>query len=273
MTEPTDWIGGQLTSQAVPPDEHPWIEQFGRNARYQALRQGIRDYYRRHYPLTAEALADPHLNPGRGGVSRLCHEPQGCAGGPHRDARPPRLGAAGCSSCLEHEPVRAEVRGRPGPRGDRPRPEDPTTSGRWSPRTSWTRPSWATCCPWPASSSSIGAEGQAETGEPHAPATARPDVQQAITCCFAMDYLEGQDHTIDRPAEYAFWRDYVPKLDHPWPGKLLDLSYCDPITLKPASRGFDPTGRGRGALGLSPDRRPPQLPPGDLSPAAAASPW
>ena len=30
-----------------------------------------------------------------------------------------------------------------------------------------------------------------------------PEVQQAITCCFAMDYLEGQDHTIDRPAESA----------------------------------------------------------------------
>jgi len=27
MTEPTDWIGGQLTSQAVPPDEHGWIER------------------------------------------------------------------------------------------------------------------------------------------------------------------------------------------------------------------------------------------------------
>jgi len=45
LTEPTDWIGGQLTSQAVPPDEHGWIEQFGRNASYQALREGIRDYY------------------------------------------------------------------------------------------------------------------------------------------------------------------------------------------------------------------------------------
>ena len=46
LTEPTDWIGGQLTAQAVPPDEHPWIEQFGANASYRALRQGIRDYYR-----------------------------------------------------------------------------------------------------------------------------------------------------------------------------------------------------------------------------------
>src|SRR5580692_5039967 len=32
LTEPTDWIGGQLTAQAVPPDEHPWVEQFGVNA-------------------------------------------------------------------------------------------------------------------------------------------------------------------------------------------------------------------------------------------------
>ncbi|MDQ3660753.1 MAG: FAD-dependent oxidoreductase, partial [Actinomycetota bacterium] len=27
LTEETDWIGGQLTAQGVPPDEHPWIEQ------------------------------------------------------------------------------------------------------------------------------------------------------------------------------------------------------------------------------------------------------
>src|ERR1700757_5066920 len=50
MTEETDWIGGQLTAQAVPPDEHPWVEQFGINASYRALRDGIRAYYRRHYP-------------------------------------------------------------------------------------------------------------------------------------------------------------------------------------------------------------------------------
>jgi hypothetical protein len=91
-----------------------------------------------------------------------------------------------------------------------------------------------------------GAESQTDTGEPHAPSQARPDVQQAFTCCFAMEYLDGQDHTIDRPAEYAFWRSYVPQLDHPWPGKLLDLTYCDPITLEAASRGFDPRGAGKG---------------------------
>jgi len=34
MTEETDWIGGQLTAQAVPPDEHPWIESTGATASY-----------------------------------------------------------------------------------------------------------------------------------------------------------------------------------------------------------------------------------------------
>ena len=29
LTEETDWIGGQLTSQGVPPDEHQWIETHG----------------------------------------------------------------------------------------------------------------------------------------------------------------------------------------------------------------------------------------------------
>ena len=33
LTEAGRWLGGQLTSQAVPPDEHPWVERFGVTAR------------------------------------------------------------------------------------------------------------------------------------------------------------------------------------------------------------------------------------------------
>ena len=39
LTEETDWIGGQLTAQAVPPDEHPWIEQFGSHRQLSRLSQ------------------------------------------------------------------------------------------------------------------------------------------------------------------------------------------------------------------------------------------
>jgi glycine/D-amino acid oxidase-like deaminating enzyme len=76
LTEETDWIGGQLTAQAVPPDEHPWIEDLGCTASYRRLRDGIRNFYRRNYPLTAEACDREHLNPGDGLVSSLCHEPR-----------------------------------------------------------------------------------------------------------------------------------------------------------------------------------------------------
>ena len=44
MTEETDWIGGQLTSQGVPPDEHKWIESFGCTSTYRELRNAIRSH-------------------------------------------------------------------------------------------------------------------------------------------------------------------------------------------------------------------------------------
>jgi hypothetical protein len=44
-----------------------------------------------------------------------------------------------------------------------------------------------------------GAESMEETGEPHAPVKADPLDMQAITYCFAMDHLPGEDHTIQKP--------------------------------------------------------------------------
>src|SRR3954466_12089138 len=70
------WLGGQLTSQAVPPDEHPWIERFGCTARYRSLRDAIRADYPRHYPLTEAARERRALNPGASFVSLLSHEPR-----------------------------------------------------------------------------------------------------------------------------------------------------------------------------------------------------
>ncbi|GAC1301111.1 MAG: hypothetical protein NVSMB14_11170 [Isosphaeraceae bacterium] len=59
-----------------------------------------------------------------------------------------------------------------------------------------------------------------------------------------MNYLKDGDFTIDKPAEYAFWRDYIPKLQPEWSGKLLSLRSSDPITLKNRDFTFDPTGSG-----------------------------
>nr|WP_304954868.1 hypothetical protein [uncultured Acetatifactor sp.] len=43
----TDWIGGQFTGQAVPGDEHRWIEEKGTARNYRIFRNRIRDYYSR----------------------------------------------------------------------------------------------------------------------------------------------------------------------------------------------------------------------------------
>ena len=76
LTEQYRWLGGQSTSQGVPFDEHPWIERFGGTQRYRRLRDGIRDHYRAHFPLTEASRSARHLNPGAGVVSKLCHDPR-----------------------------------------------------------------------------------------------------------------------------------------------------------------------------------------------------
>src|SRR5690606_5784945 len=87
-----------------------------------------------------------------------------------------------------------------------------------------------------------GTESKAETGELHAPEQADPSNNQAFTLCFALDYVPGEDHTIEKPRNYRFWRDHVPNLTPPWPGRLLELHYANPKTLQPKKLGFDPRG-------------------------------
>lgn len=228
MTEETAWIGGQLTAQAVPPDEHPWIESFGCTARYRQYRNAVRQFYREHYPLTLEARQNPRLNPGNGWVSRLCHEP--CVGLAVLETllHYPRT-AGWLDLRLHRKPVAAEVDGdtvtavtfRNLHTGDlevvRARYIlDATELGDLLPMT--------------GAEYVVGAESQRDTGEPHAvEGDPQPDNVQGITWCFAMAYDPGGNHTIDKPAQYERWRAYQPAF---WPDKLLSWHTAHPITLE-----------------------------------------
>ena len=253
LTEETDWLGGQLTQQAVPPDEHPWVEQFGVTRSYRRFRDGIRAYYRRHYPLTAEARAAPHLNPGNGGVSRLCHEPRVALAVLH-ELLAPFVSAGRVRVLLHHRAAAAEAS------GDRVAAIH-LADGRDGRDRVVTAPYFLDATelgdllPLASVEFVTGAESRKETGEPHAPAEARPGDQQAFTCCFAVDHLPGRDHTIDRPEEYDFWRKYVPDLTPAWAGPLLGWKTTDPVTLRERSVSFDPTGPGAGGLNLWEYRR------------------
>ena len=59
LTEESDWIGGQLASQATPPDEHGWIERFGCTRSYRQMRNAVRNHYKTFYPITEKAKANP----------------------------------------------------------------------------------------------------------------------------------------------------------------------------------------------------------------------
>jgi hypothetical protein len=255
LTEATDWVGGQLTSQAVPPDEHPWIEEFGCTASYRAYRNAVRDFYRMNYPLTEAARARVNLNPGNGSVSRLTHEPRVSLAVLENMLAPYRS-AGTLTILLEHAPESATTA------GDRV-----TSVGLHDLRQARTRTIAAKyfldatelgdLLPLTKTEFVTGAESRSQTGETHAAEVAQPANSQSFTFCFAMDHLEGEDHTIEKPADYAKWRSYVPALTPPWTGPLLSWVASDPRTLKRRDAFFEPNPgeAGRGGLNLWTYRR------------------
>ena len=238
LTEETDWIGGQLTAQAVPPDEHPWIEQFGSTRSYRDYRTAVRNYYRDHYPLTEQARARSDLNPGNGSVSRLAHEFR-VSVAVLEAMLMPYLGNGRLTLLLQHVPESATTdRDRVtsvSVRDTRMGAQRIITAAYFVDATEL-----GDLLPLTKTEFVTGAEARSQTGELHAAAIAQPANSQSFTFCFAIDYLAGEDHTIEKPPQYAFWRDYLPKLDPPWTGKLLSWTMCDPKTLSPRNAYFDP---------------------------------
>ncbi len=241
MTEPTDWIGGQVSQQAVPPDEHQWIETMGRTQSYATFRNLVRKYYKTHYPLTEKAMQAKHLNPGNGLVSRLCHE-SSVAVAVLNAMLAPAMNSGQLRILYHTKPVEAFTRNDKilAVRCANTMTErDITLHGRMFLDAS----EEGDLLPLSGTEYVIGAESQQQTGEAHAPGKADPANIQAITWCFAMDHLEGEDHTIEKPEMYDFWRNFIPKLNPPWPGHLLSLTYSHPITLQSRTVNFVPCGK------------------------------
>jgi hypothetical protein len=241
LTEMTDWIGGQVSQQAVPPDEHQWIENAGRPSSYAKYRTLVREYYRKNYSLTKAAREAEYLNPGNGAVSRICHEPA-VSVVVLQSMLAPYIANGQLKLLLNIEPREASagndkieaVRCLDMIKGD-----TITLLGKYYIDASEEGDLLALS----GTEYSIGAESREETGEPHAPKKADPANIQALTHCFAMDHLEGEDHTIERPALYDFWKEYIPPLEPPWPGRILSLDYSSPRTLVPKTLSFIPPGK------------------------------
>ena len=238
LTEESDWIGGQLTSQATPPDEHGWIEEFGCTRNYHRFRREVREFYKKHFLLTEKAKNNPVLNPGNGWVSPLCAEPRVFLA-VSQAFLAQYIRAGKLKILIEHFPVAAnyerdEVRAvtlknlQTG--------ENVTISAEYFVDAT----ELGELLPLTNTEFVTGSESRAETNEPSAKEIAKPNNSQAFSMCFALDYFENENHTVKKPENYEFWRDFVPDLTPPWSGKLLSLTGVDPRTLEPVNYNFQP---------------------------------
>ncbi len=77
LTEETDWLGGQITSQGVSALDENWlVETSGATSEYQRLRSLIRRHYIKNFKLNSSVGNLQYFDPGKCWVSRLAFEPK-----------------------------------------------------------------------------------------------------------------------------------------------------------------------------------------------------
>ena len=191
----------------MPSDEHRRIEDTGRNSSHAAFRDRLRDHYRTYFPLTPRARADPHLNPGAAWVSPVSLEPKVIVAVIHDLLRPYELAgrltimleSTALSATADGDVVRSvSVRDRDGKVWDLAAPYilDATELGD--------------LLPLAGVEFITGRESREQTGEPGAADVPDPTDMQSVTWCFAVEHRDEEDHTIDRPVDYDFYRDWRP---------------------------------------------------------------
>jgi hypothetical protein len=217
LTEETDWVGGQLTAQIVPPDEHPWIEQFGCTRRYREFRNRVRTAYFAHPNLAESARKNPLLNPGSGWVSLLCFEPK-IGLEVIEGMLAPYVGAGLLTILRRHKPFSASTAGDKVEAvrflnlesGEFVTIEadvvlDATELGDLLPMTN--------------TEYIVGAESKSQTQEPNAvDGDPEWDNVQGITWCFALANDPNSERRIEKPAQYDKWKNWKPNF---WPGPIL----------------------------------------------------
>ncbi len=198
LLERTAWIGGQLTSQAVPPDEHPWIETTGCTASYRRYRNAVREKYLSNPAFSEEVKAKKLFCPGGSTVSRLAHPPRLALELLNEMLRP--FIENGSLQVFVNTPLEsAKTEGnfvrsvQAGGKIFRAKIFlDGTDTGELLPLT--------------GTEYVTGAESREETGEAHAALASDPFDQQPATHVAAIEDRKKGDFVIEKPAEYDFFR-------------------------------------------------------------------
>ncbi len=224
LTEETAWIGGQVTSQGVPPDEHQWIEDFGATKRYKDYRNKVRDTYLRHMDVKIDAQKKA-FNPGNGLVSNICHDPRITL---HvlNEMLMPYVLTNQLTIMLDTNLVTVK-------KVDRSICEMVLEKKDSNVKTCATASYFidvtetGDVLPLAGMAYVTGAEDKEVTGESHGISGGDPNDIQAFTYVLGMEYRAGEDHTISKPEMYGFWQNFHPDI---WPDKYLSLYAPHPIT-------------------------------------------
>ncbi|HEU4754574.1 MAG TPA: FAD-dependent oxidoreductase, partial [Armatimonadota bacterium] len=209
LTEETDWLGGQMTSQGVSAlDEHRGAEESGCTRSYYELRRLIREYYRREGQLTPEAAGDPRLNPGEGWVSYLCFEPKAGLWALEQLLEP-HARAGRLSVLLRHRAVRVVKEGEQ-IRSVLFRNLDGEERTEARARFVLDATELGDLLPLAGVEYVTGAESREDTGEPNARPDAAAWCQQSFTYPFALELRPGPEQPIPEPEGYARNRERQP---------------------------------------------------------------
>ena len=209
LLEQTDWIGGQLTSQAVPPDEHLWIETQGCTRTYREYRNEVRRYYKNLDGFTDELKKEEYFCPAFSEVSWIAHPPKLAHSILCEMLRPfeedGRLAvytnARLCECITEDNTIKGVIYEIGGERvkllGDYYL--DGTDIGD------------LVCLS--GAEYRVGAESRAETGETDAPEVADPEDMQAYIYSACLEDRKTGDYTIEKPEMYDMFKEKVMPYD------------------------------------------------------------
>jgi hypothetical protein len=198
------WLGGQLTAQGVPPDEHAAIERGGACASYRDFREAMRAHYRAQPGFEDHTSLTRGLNPGDGWVSNLCIEPAVAAS--RFETMLAAHEAAGRLVLLRGvEPVSVARQGRllAGVRLRDASGHVQEVQARFFVDATDT----GALLPLAGLAYRLGKEARAEFDEPDAPAQADVLDQQPVTHVVALEWQRAPGSPLAPPPSYGGWRE------------------------------------------------------------------
>lgn len=223
LTEETDWLGGQATSQGVSALDENWlVESSGAPRRYQKLRAMIRHHYLSHYRLSPDVKNVTYFDPGSCWVSRLAFEPK-VALGELAELLKPALDSRRLEVFYRYKAIAVEISkdgagaggagsgSSSGAASSRERTRiksvgtvhlDTGETVEFQPRVVIDATELGDLLPLSGLPYSKGAESKAQTGEAHAPAVADVDNVQDLTYPFVVDFVDGSSEVIEKPLHY-----------------------------------------------------------------------